>query len=140
MNNLVMSQLFSDLMIMRASTADWFNGTEPNDPALQGKKSKDAKEERILIPSRAVGPSPTQLEILRCTTFALLNGKKKADYSTQHIKVMEDFYKASYFYEYLLNYTNTIIAATDLGDLWYKEFYLELSKRLQFPIDMSLPW
>jgi cytoplasmic FMR1 interacting protein len=24
--------------------------------------------------------------------------------------------------------------------LWYKEFFLELSKRLQFPIDMSLPW
>lgn len=30
--------------------------------------------------------------------------------------------------------------ATDLADLWYREFYLELSKRLQFPIDMSLPW
>src|SRR5690348_14842540 len=29
---------------------------------------------------------------------------------------------------------------TDLGDLWYREFYLELTKRLQFPIDMSLPW
>lgn len=29
---------------------------------------------------------------------------------------------------------------TDLADLWYREFYLEMSKCLQFPIEMSLPW
>ena len=29
---------------------------------------------------------------------------------------------------------------SDLGDLWYREFYLEMSKRIQFPIDNSFPW
>jgi hypothetical protein len=33
-----------------------------------------------------------------------------------------------------------IVDITDLADLWYREFYLELSHRLQFPIDLSLPW
>lgn len=28
----------------------------------------------------------------------------------------------------------------DLSELWYKEFYLELTKQIQFPIEMSLPW
>lgn len=40
----------------------------------------------------------------------------------------------------MINYDNTIAKVTDLADLWYREFYLELTKRLQFPIDMSLPW
>ena len=34
----------------------------------------------------------------------------------------------------------TVLAMTDMADLWYREFYLELSRRLQFPIEMSLPW
>ena len=29
---------------------------------------------------------------------------------------------------------------TDFGDLWYREFYLELEDKLQFPIAHSLPW
>ena len=28
----------------------------------------------------------------------------------------------------------------DFADLWYREFYLELTKCVQFPIGMSLPW
>ena len=33
-----------------------------------------------------------------------------------------------------------MFACSDLSELWYKEFYLELSKEIQFPIEMSLPW
>jgi hypothetical protein len=32
------------------------------------------------------------------------------------------------------------VACSDLSELWYKEFYLEISKEIQFPIEMSLPW
>ena len=30
----------------------------------------------------------------------------------------------------------------DLSQLWYREFFLEMSmgKRIQFPIEMSMPW
>src|SRR5690348_2150799 len=68
---------------------------------------------------------------MRTLTYGLLKMKKKEDFSSAHIKVMEDFYNRSFFYQYLLNYTGTIMQNTDLGDLWYREFYLELSKRLQ---------
>ena len=69
---------------------------------------------------------------------------------------MEEFYHTSYFYPYLLDLNNcvtkvqantlwmetvlTTCQMIDLGDLWYREFYLELSKKTQFPIAMSLPW
>jgi cytoplasmic FMR1 interacting protein len=29
---------------------------------------------------------------------------------------------------------------TDLGFLWFREFYLETSRVIQFPIECSLPW
>lgn len=129
-------ELRNDLLQLRFIGADWYGGTEPADPALQGKKSE--KNEKIQIPSRAVGPSPTQLELLRNITFGLIT--KKKELSSKHEKVLDDFYARSFYYQYLLNYTDTLLKITDLGDLWYREFYLELSKRLQFPIDMSLPW
>ena len=30
----------------------------------------------------------------------------------------------------------------DLSQLWYREFYLEMTmgQRIQFPIEMSMPW
>ena len=32
--------------------------------------------------------------------------------------------------------------ACDLSQLWYREFFLEMTmgKRIQFPIEMSMPW
>jgi len=127
----------TELMQMRFVGADWLNGVEPDDPVLQGKKPKEG--EKVQLASRSVAPSPTQLVLIRNTAFGLLS-LKKTDFSSAQIKTLETFYQKSFFYEYLLNYTNTIQACSDLGDLWYREFYLELSKRLQFPIDMSLPW
>eukprot|EP01111_Echinosteliopsis_oligospora_P015952 TRINITY_DN6483_c0_g1_i1.p1 TRINITY_DN6483_c0_g1~~TRINITY_DN6483_c0_g1_i1.p1 ORF type:complete len:1368 (+),score=367.50 TRINITY_DN6483_c0_g1_i1:181-4284(+) len=127
----------SELLQLRAIAADWMGGTEPVDPALYGKKS--AKEdEKVQYPSRAVGPSPTQLDLIRNITYGLICRKK--EWSGSQVKDLEDFYGRSFFYPYLLTLTPTILAITDLADLWYREFYLELSKRLQFPIEMSLPW
>ncbi|ORZ36788.1 cytoplasmic fragile-X interacting family-domain-containing protein [Catenaria anguillulae PL171] len=34
----------------------------------------------------------------------------------------------------------TLRKTVDLSELWYKEFYLELAKQIQFPIETSLPW
>ena len=36
----------------------------------------------------------------------------------------------------------TLSECCDLSQLWFREFYLELTmgKRIQFPIEMSLPW
>lgn len=39
-------------------------------------------------------------------------------------------------------FTETLRECCDLSQLWYREFYLEMTmgKRIQFPIEMSLPW
>lgn len=38
--------------------------------------------------------------------------------------------------------TGTLRECCDLSQLWFREFYLELTMgvRIQFPIEMSLPW
>lgn len=60
-------------MQLRAIAADWITGVEPvADPALYGKKSsKD--EDKIQLPSRAMGPSGTQLELIRNIVYGLVS-------------------------------------------------------------------
>jgi hypothetical protein len=65
---------------------------------------------------------------------------RQADLEREDVQSLETFYKESYFYPYLLNYQDTLKNVSDMGDLWYREFYLELTKCVQFPIEMSLPW
>ncbi|KAI8032616.1 Protein PIR, partial [Camellia lanceoleosa] len=36
--------------------------------------------------------------------------------------------------------TETVATLTDLGFLWFREFYLESSRVIQFPVECSLPW
>lgn len=44
-----------------------------------------------------------------------------------------------FFYIYFLE---SLQDCCDLSQLWYREFYLEMTmgQRIQFPIDMSMPW
>jgi len=55
---------------------------------------------------------------------------------------MESFHNDSYLYSLMLSFSETLQECCDLSQLWYREFYLELTmgKRIQFPIEMSLPW
>eukprot|EP01104_Vermistella_antarctica_P000182 TRINITY_DN1020_c1_g4_i1.p1 TRINITY_DN1020_c1_g4~~TRINITY_DN1020_c1_g4_i1.p1 ORF type:complete len:1278 (-),score=381.80 TRINITY_DN1020_c1_g4_i1:98-3931(-) len=139
----------SELLSLRTMAADWKDGKEPNDPAIFGKKeTKGQGTVEIKIPSRQVGPSPTQLTLIRNVVFGFISHKQMGkrglfsdkDFRDSHVKVLETFYERSFFFPYLFDYVNVIQECTDLSDLWFREFYLELSKALQFPIDMSLPW
>eukprot|EP00026_Physarum_polycephalum_P001363 Phypoly_transcript_01364.p1 GENE.Phypoly_transcript_01364~~Phypoly_transcript_01364.p1 ORF type:complete len:1135 (+),score=191.05 Phypoly_transcript_01364:297-3407(+) len=128
----------SELLQLRALAADWINGVEPQvDSALYGKKSSK-EEDKITYPTRAVGPNVTQLNLVRNIVYGLI--LKKKEFSSSQVKELEEFYGRSFFYKYLVSIVPTVLAMTDLADLWYREFYLELSRRLQFPIEMSLPW
>ena len=139
-----------DLLNFRTIGADWINGIEPTDESLFGgkkKPSKDKKETKSNWNPRRCGPSPTQLILIRNSIYGYIStkvlGQKKGLYSDKAIgdvKIFEKFYGRSFYYKYLLNYNSCIIECSDLGDLWYREFYLEISKKLQFPIEMSLPW
>ena len=55
---------------------------------------------------------------------------------------IDEFHKNSFFWNYLLNFSKSLQDCCDLSQLWYREFYLEMTmgKRIQFPIEMSMPW
>jgi len=135
----------SELLQLRFFCADWANGVEPNDPCIFGKKPE--KDEKWPIASRPVGPTLTQLELIRMTVYGFvchkLLGRKglyDKELSSDQVRMLQDFYLRSFNFRYLLDYKATILRMTDFADLWYREFYLELLKKTQFKIEDSLPW
>ena len=65
---------------------------------------------------------------------------KEKDFKDTHVQEVNDFMNKSSFYPAMLEFGETVRQCCDLSELWYKEFYLELTKEIQFPIEMSLPW
>ena len=55
--------MFSIIVSVRETCADWLRGVEPQeDPALRGKKDDDSfHSQKIKVPRRNVGPSSTQV-------------------------------------------------------------------------------
>ncbi|ROT84477.1 putative cytoplasmic FMR1-interacting protein [Penaeus vannamei] len=136
------------LVSVRETSADWVKGMEPpDDPALKGKKDPDNGFE-IKVLRRNVGPSSTQLYMVRTMLESLISdksgGKKtlRKELDGQHLCQIDEFHKTSFFWTYLLNFSETLQFCCDLSQLWYREFYLEMTmgRRIQFPIEMSMPW
>ncbi|XP_067662939.1 cytoplasmic FMR1-interacting protein-like [Haliotis asinina] len=136
------------IMSVRDTCADWLRGVEPQeDPALRGKKDPDDGF-HIKVPRRNVGPSTTQLYMVRTMLESLIadksGGKKtlRKDIDIQHLQTIDSFHKTSFFWNYVLNFNESLFNCCDLSQLWYREFFLELTmgKRIQFPIEMSMPW
>uniref|UniRef100_A0AAR2K7E8 Cytoplasmic FMR1-interacting protein n=1 Tax=Pygocentrus nattereri TaxID=42514 RepID=A0AAR2K7E8_PYGNA len=138
----------SVLQAIRKTICDWEIGREPhNDPALRGEKDPKGGFD-IKVPRRAVGPSSTQLYMVRTMLESLVadkSGSKKTLRSSLEgptILDIEKFHRESFFYTHLLNFSETLQQCCDLSQLWFREFFLELTmgRRIQFPIEMSMPW
>uniref|UniRef100_A0A8C2I238 Cytoplasmic FMR1 interacting protein 1 n=1 Tax=Cyprinus carpio TaxID=7962 RepID=A0A8C2I238_CYPCA len=138
----------SVLQAIRKTICDWEAGREPhNDPALRGEKDPKGGFD-IKVPRRAVGPSSTQLYMVRTMLESLVadkSGSKKTLRSSLEgptILDIEKFHRESFFYTHLLNFSETLQQCCDLSQLWFREFFLELTmgRRIQFPIEMSVPW
>ncbi|XP_022241956.1 cytoplasmic FMR1-interacting protein-like [Limulus polyphemus] len=138
----------SIILSVRETCADWARGVEPpDDPALKGKKDPENGFD-IKVPRRNVGPSSTQLYMVRTMLESLIadksGGKRtlRKDIDGPYLVAIDNFHKASFFWSYLLNFSQVLQECCDLSQLWYREFYLEMTmgKRIQFPIEMSLPW
>ncbi|KJE88550.1 cytoplasmic FMR1-interacting protein 1 [Capsaspora owczarzaki ATCC 30864] len=113
------------------------------------KKKKGPAGPSTPVTYRACAPSSTQLNYARVLLESLYNEKaagmkgtlmKGKDYSSQQIFEMMTFYKRSFLYPYLLDLDKSVLACSDLSVLWFKEFYLEVTRSVQFPIEQSLPW
>lgn len=161
----------SIIMSVRETCADWQKGSEPaDDPVLKGKKDPDAGF-KITVPRLNVGPSSTQLYMVRTMLESLIadksGGKRtlRKDIDGSCLVQIDQFHKTSFCWNYLLNFSETLSKCCDLSQLWYREFYLEMTmgrkvnkcmvrhqhneecsdlitmeKRIQFPIEMSMPW
>ncbi|KAL5012024.1 hypothetical protein ScPMuIL_010575 [Solemya velum] len=135
-------------MSVRDTCVDWIRGVEPtDDPATKGKKDPEDGF-FIKVPRRNVGPSSTQLYMVRTMLESLTAEKSggrrtlRRDIDDQHLVAINNFHKQSFFWNYLLNLNQSLYNCCDLSQLWYREFYLEMTmgKRIQFPIEMSVPW
>ncbi|OBS66503.1 hypothetical protein A6R68_04954 [Neotoma lepida] len=144
----VVPELFGVLQAIRKTICDWEGGREPpNDPCLRGEKDPKGGFD-IKVPRRAVGPSSTQLYMVRTMLESLIadkSGSKKTLRSSLDgpiVLAIEDFHKQSFFFTHLLNISEALQQCCDLSQLWFREFFLELTmgRRIQFPIEMSMPW
>uniref|UniRef100_T1IPJ0 Cytoplasmic FMR1-interacting protein n=1 Tax=Strigamia maritima TaxID=126957 RepID=T1IPJ0_STRMM len=131
----------SIIMSVRETCADWVRGGEPHDdPALKGKKDPDTGFE-IKVPRSNLYMVRTMLESL----IADKSGGKRTlrkDIDGPYLLAIDQFHKTSFYWSYLLNFGETLQQSCDLSQLWYREFYLEMTmgKKIQFPIEMSMPW
>lgn len=123
----------SIIMSVRETSADWINGSEPiQDPALKGKKDPD-NGFPINVPRLNVGPSSTQLYMVRTMLESLIadksGGKRtlRKDIDGTCLVQIDQFHKTSFYWTYILSFSETLQKCCDLSQLWYREFYLEMT-------------
>uniref|UniRef100_A0A1I8FKE2 DUF1394 domain-containing protein n=1 Tax=Macrostomum lignano TaxID=282301 RepID=A0A1I8FKE2_9PLAT len=148
----------SILVAIRTMAADRFEADIAARGAPSGVSTKTAKRsirddsasqqaDDIRMEQRPVAPNSTQLYMVR-TMLESLAGRGNShhtlrkDVDPQLLRAIEEFNSDSFFWPYLLNYTDSLQQCCDLSQLWYREFYLEMTNgaRIQFDIDMSMPW
>ena len=138
--------IINPLLKLRRLVSDWPKNIEPITDYIYYSR-QDGRVEPTHT-ARVVGPTFTQLRLLRTMVRAMYDPRNqlrvqffsKKDLEKEDLQLMDYFYCESLCFQYLLNYTGTLTSNSDLGDLWYREFYLELSGEVQFAIELSLAW
>ncbi|KAJ8027992.1 Cytoplasmic FMR1-interacting protein 2 [Holothuria leucospilota] len=141
--------IVSIIKAVRETCAHWQHGHEPrDDPCLKGEKDPKTGYS-VHVQRLTVGPSSTQLYLLRTMLESLIadkgtTGRKtmRKELDTQSLENIEKFHKRSFFYKSMLNFPTLLQEACDISQLWFREFFLEMTmgERIQFPIEMSMPW
>jgi cytoplasmic FMR1 interacting protein len=138
--------IINPLLKLRRLVSDWPKNIEPITDYICYSRQHGRVE--ATYKARVVGPTSTQLGLLRTMVRAMYDQRNqlrvqffsKKDLEKEDLQLMDHFYCESLCFQYLLNYTGTLTSNSDLGDLWYREFYLELSGEVQFAIELSLAW
>eukprot|EP01084_Bolivina_argentea_P196836 337402_1 len=98
---------------------------------------------------RKVYPTRTQTLLLRRILFYCVSpdvpwqqsGILQSNFfGKSEVRDFNDLFDTLGKVEYVKNYRQTICRSTDLSCVWYREFYLNMTDCIQFPIAMSLPW
>uniref|UniRef100_A0A7N0TS86 Protein PIR n=2 Tax=Kalanchoe fedtschenkoi TaxID=63787 RepID=A0A7N0TS86_KALFE len=142
------SRLLSD---MRTLSADWMgNASKPELDLLSSQHGGEENRGNIFYP-RPVAPTSAQVHCLQFLIYEVVSGgnlrkpgglfgNSSSEIPVNDLKVLETFFYKLSFFLHIIDYTATLETLTDLGFLWYREFYLESSRVIQFPIECSLPW
>ncbi|KAJ3331715.1 Cytoplasmic FMR1-interacting protein 2, partial [Kappamyces sp. JEL0680] len=65
---------------------------------------------------------------------------KEKNFKDSQVAELQKFYDDSFTYPQMMSLSTTIRDCSNLSNLWFKEFYLELTKQVQFRTSTSLPW
>ncbi|CAD6194474.1 unnamed protein product [Caenorhabditis auriculariae] len=149
--------LASILQSVRDSVIDLVNTNEirPSEKSkskkVGGKDSASSSASDLRLSRRAAYPAPgsTQLYMARTQLESLVSekfcgGKKvlRKELDSKTIERICVFLRKSAHWPALFRLSDSLTEAGDLSQLWFREFYLEMTmgKRIQFPIEMSMPW
>ncbi|KAJ3209046.1 Cytoplasmic FMR1-interacting protein 2 [Dinochytrium kinnereticum] len=129
-------------------------GLELDDvPEKTGKGAKNSDGGGNSFPSASFAKittfSSTQMHFISVLLEHAISEKSKGfragilrdkDLKDAHVGEITAFLETVENFRYVLDLQKTVAQCNDLSSLWFKEFYLELSRQVQFPISMSLPW
>ncbi|CAF1697809.1 unnamed protein product [Brassica napus] len=142
-----LSRILSD---MRTLSADWMANTRPEHEMPSSQHGGDESKANFFYP-RPVAPTAAQVHCLQFLIYEVVSGgnlrrpggffgNNGSEIPVNDLKQLETFFYKLSFFLHILDYSASIGILTDLGFLWFREFYLESSRVIQFPIECSLPW
>jgi len=146
------NQILDVMEKMRIMLADWGDSKVDRDDYKQKKKDIIIKNEVREYQNKSVGPTMSQLILLRRMLFSICSdrapgmqgtffgGEDKKDLKKEWVDEWLDFYDKSFYFPYILNLKQCVKEVSNMSYLWFREFYLEVTKEVQFPITMSMPW
>lgn len=143
-----LSRILSD---MRTLSADWMANTSKPETEVHSSQHTGEDSKGNFFYPRPVAPTAAQIHCLQFLIYDLVSGgnlrkpgglfgNTGSEHSINDLKHLETFFYKLSFFLHILDYTVTLGTLTDLGFLWFREFYLESSRVIQFPIECSLPW
>jgi len=136
------------MLQIRSVAADWLGGIEARENYKTHKRSKGTHY--ATHPARMVGPTHTQLSLLRVLVRSLYDDKAhgraakgmfgRCPVDKHDVALLRRWYHESFFYSNLMNLGTTLKQCSNLSFLWLREFWLERTRCIQFSIEESMPW
>ncbi|WVY92685.1 hypothetical protein V8G54_031773 [Vigna mungo] len=129
---------------MRTLSADWMANTNKSESELQSSQHGGEDSKANIFYPRAVAPTTAQFLIYEVVSGGNLrrpgglfgNSGSEIPFSG---KLSGSDYVCPWHVDLRVKIA-TVATLTDLGFLWFREFFLESSRVIQFPIECSLPW
>ncbi|KAG7023906.1 Protein PIR, partial [Cucurbita argyrosperma subsp. argyrosperma] len=143
-------EISRNLSDMRTLSADWMANRSKSESEAQSMQRGEESKVNFFFP-RPVAPTATQVHCLQFLIYEVVSGgnlrkpgglfgNSASEIPINDLKQLETFFYKLSFFLHIFDYTATVATLTDLGFLWFREFYLETSRVIQFPIECSLPW